>query len=68
MKSILEIEGMSCNHCVQAVRRELERLEGVTVADVGIGTATLHYHNAPLPADVLRNAVERAGYTLKAVR
>jgi len=37
----IEIGGMSCMHCVHAVRNALGNLDGVTVADVSIGRAVV---------------------------
>ena len=42
----LTIEGMSCEHCVRAVKNRLATTPGVTVDEVGIGTAKLRYDPA----------------------
>ena len=39
----LTIEGMTCEHCVRAVRGRLEKTDGVKVGDVKVGSATLEY-------------------------
>ena len=39
----LTIEGMSCEHCVRAVRGRLERTDGVKVDDVTIGSAVIDF-------------------------
>ena len=39
----LTIEGMTCEHCVRAVRGRLEKTDGVKVDDVQVGSATLDY-------------------------
>ncbi|HEX7040556.1 MAG TPA: heavy-metal-associated domain-containing protein [Trueperaceae bacterium] len=36
----LRIEGMSCNHCVAAVKGALERVPGVAEARVDLATGT----------------------------
>ncbi len=62
----LRIDGMSCGHCVRAVREALEDLPGVEVAEVEVGRATVRYDDAQTgPAD-LAAAVEEAGYTVSA--
>jgi copper chaperone CopZ len=59
------ISGMTCDHCVRAVRAELRALPGVlevTVAlDPGAATVT---SSEPLTLTAVRSAVEEAGYTL----
>ncbi len=36
---ILQVSGMSCGHCVRAVRAALETLSDLTVRDVTVGRA-----------------------------
>jgi copper chaperone CopZ len=58
----LEIEGMSCGHCVTAVSNALEELPGVSVDAVRIGSAHLTYEPARVSPDQIVLAVEDAGY------
>ncbi len=60
----LHLAGMSCQHCVRAVRTALEGVDGVTVEDVDIGTACVQYDDEAVERDTLRRAVEREGYPL----
>ena len=60
----LGIEGMSCGHCVAAVKRALEGVEGVRVENVAVGEATVEYDASKASADAIRNAVEDEGYTV----
>jgi copper chaperone CopZ len=62
----LEIEGMSCGHCVTAVSNALEELPGVNVDAVRIGSAQLTYEPARVSPDQIVLAVEDAGYTAQA--
>ena len=58
----LEIDGMSCGHCVAAVSQALKELPGVSVEQVRIGSAEVSYEPAQVsPADIV-SAVEDAGY------
>ena len=62
------ITGMTCGHCVSAVKRELGGLPGVETVDVdlvngGTSTATIS-SSAPLGADSIDAAVAEAGYTV----
>ena len=58
----LKIEGMSCNHCVMAVKKELSKLENVKVEDVKIGSAKVEYDESKVDEKVLSAAIEEAGY------
>lgn len=58
----LAIDGMSCGHCVTAVRRALEQLGSVEVQSVDIGYASVRYDQAVLGPEQIVAAVEGAGY------
>lgn len=58
----LEIEGMSCGHCVAAVRSALTGLAGVQEAEVRIGEATVTLDPAQASIGALIDAVQDAGY------
>jgi copper chaperone len=60
----LKINGMTCNHCVMTVRKELAKLSGVEVRDVRIGSALVAYDEAKVSGAQLRTAIEEAGYTV----
>lgn len=59
----LEIEGMSCGHCVAAVSEALRELDGVNVDGVRIGSAEVSYEPARVSPEQIVLAVEDAGYT-----
>ena len=61
----LEIEGMSCAHCVHNVEKALGALEGVEVVAVEIGTADVRYDLARVDKEVLVGAVQARGYTIR---
>jgi copper chaperone len=64
----ISITGMTCGHCVSAVRSELSQLPGVEQVDVdlvngGTSTATIS-SSGPLDAASIGEAVAEAGYTV----
>ena len=59
----LTIEGMSCEHCVRAVRGRLERTPGVKVDDVQVGSATIDIDPAKTSVDDIEEAIADEGYT-----
>lgn len=61
---LIRIDGMSCHHCVMAVRKKLATLSGVEVKDVTIGSARVVYDESRVSAEDLRSAVEEAGYSV----
>ncbi len=60
----LKITGMTCNHCVMSVRKELARVPGVEVKDVRIGSALVAYDESKVSGVLLKKAIEEAGFTV----
>ena len=60
----LKITGMTCQHCVMSLRKELAKLPGVEVKDVRVGSALIAYDESQVPGSRIRSAVEEAGFTL----
>ena len=58
----LEVAGMSCGHCVHAVREALAAVPGVKVEDVHIGAATVNFDETKVSIGDLVDAVSEAGY------
>ena len=59
------VQGMSCQHCVDAVTGEVAKVEGVTGVEVDLGSGTVTVTSqAPLDLEVVRAAVDEAGYDL----
>lgn len=58
----LAIDGMSCSHCVAAVRGALDELDGVDAEKVEIGSATIAYDPAKANPREIVAAVAAAGY------
>ncbi|HEY4612828.1 MAG TPA: heavy-metal-associated domain-containing protein [Bacteroidota bacterium] len=63
----LTIEGMSCGHCITAVKHQLGKLANVKVEDVQIGNAKVQIDESNVTTEQLSKAVEDAGYKLVAV-
>jgi copper chaperone CopZ len=60
-----QVTGMTCEHCVRAVRQELERLDGVREVSVelipeGSSPVTVT-SDGPLPVDAVVAALDEAG-------
>jgi copper chaperone len=59
----LEIQGMSCDHCIRAVNHALAALPGVAVESVRLGRADVRYDETKITPDLLTAAVTDAGYS-----
>ncbi len=64
----LPIEGMTCASCVRRVEKALAKLPGVESVSVNLATerVTLRYNPAMTGKGEFRQAVEKAGYALRA--
>ena len=67
-EALLPIEGMTCASCVRRVEKALAKLPGVESAAVNLATeqATVRFNPAMVGRDEFRQAVERAGYGIRA--
>ncbi|WP_369694376.1 heavy-metal-associated domain-containing protein [Methanosarcina sp. KYL-1] len=60
----MKIEGMSCKHCVMAVKKAIEAVDGVQKAEVDLEKkqAVVEYDENKAKLEDLRAAVRGAGY------
>lgn len=63
-KTILKVDGMSCEHCVKAIIKALNALSGVggIAVDLKSGTVTVEYDPAQSPLDKIKLEIEDQGY------
>jgi uncharacterized membrane protein YraQ (UPF0718 family)/copper chaperone CopZ len=61
----LKITGMTCNHCVNTVRRALLEIPGVRAVEVDLAGGTAVVSGEGLDAARLQQAVQSLGYGLK---
>ena len=59
----IKIDGMSCGHCIMAVRKELSRLP-LKIKDVSIGSAEIEYDESKVTSDEIKKAINKAGYSI----
>lgn len=63
-KETLNIEGMSCNHCVSSVNKALAETAGVEVENVEVGKAQVAFDDTQVTRDKLVEAIEDIGFTV----
>lgn len=61
MKQVFIVDGMSCNHCVMAVKKELNKA-GVSNHLVEIGKVVITSEDESINSDKIIKAIESAGY------
>lgn len=59
----IDVDGMTCEHCVANVVRALEKIDGVKVAAASVEKQSAQAGlTKNVPDEILRDAIEKAGY------
>ncbi len=61
-QTTIAIQGMSCGHCVAAVKGALGQLDGVEVQEVKVGSAKVAYDPQAVTPERIAQAVTDEGY------
>ncbi|MBF0738492.1 copper chaperone CopZ [Staphylococcus arlettae] len=63
----IQVEGMSCDHCKQAVEGALTKLSGVSTAKVDLtaGNVQIDYDNEQVEVTDMKSAIEDQGYDVQ---
>ena len=64
MKHELTLEGMSCGHCVKAVKEALSTVEGIEVEHVQIGSAVVESARIDKVLSEITAVLEEEGYPM----
>lgn len=67
MKIKVNITGMSCSHCTEAVKTAVEKLEGVKKAKVKLTDNSALIKGDDLNADSIKSSIEDLGYEVTSV-
>ncbi len=59
----LTIEGMTCEHCVRAVKNRLADTPGVEVESVEVGSAVIRLDSGTTTIERVEDAIADEGYT-----
>ncbi|MDP9750466.1 copper chaperone CopZ [Thermoanaerobacter pentosaceus] len=63
---ILNVKGMTCNHCKMSVESALKKLNGVSkaVVDLDKGNVTVTYDPSKVSIDDMKKAIIDTGYEM----
>lgn len=61
---VLNVEGMSCEHCVNAVKGAVGELAGISSVDVDLQakTATVAFEEGKVKLEEIKDAIEEQGF------
>jgi copper chaperone CopZ len=61
---VYTVTGMTCGHCVEAVRGEVARVPGVGDVEVDLATGRVRVSGSGFTDQLIADAVVEAGYAL----
>lgn len=66
-KVTLNVEGMSCGHCVKAVEGSVGKLQGVSNVKVHLenGTVDVEYNANEVKLETIKETIDDQGYDVK---
>ena len=66
INKVINVEGMSCDHCRNAVESALAKLNGVTSAEVDLDKIVrVDYDENRVSVEQMKEAIEDQGYDVK---
>lgn len=67
MKEILNVQGMSCGHCVKSVEESVGQLEGVNEVNAKLADAQVEvsFNKSEVSLDKIKEVIEERGYEVK---
>lgn len=68
MEKVLTVEGMTCMHCVMAVKNAVGALIGVKKVDVDLETKKVNVEGEGLKDNLITEAIEEAGYEVVEIK
>lgn len=61
---LLNVKGMSCSHCVNAVEGALKEIGAKGKVDLEKGTVAVEFDESKLTVDAIKEAIEDQGYDI----
>ena len=62
MQTVLNVEGMSCSHCENAVKTAVSKIDGVTGVTVDLAGKTVVVDHKGVSPDVIKETTEELGF------
>ena len=65
MQTTLKVEGMTCSHCENAIKKAVSAIDGVSGVRVDLAGKTITVtHDETVVLDALKNEIEEEGYSI----
>lgn len=59
---IMNVNGMSCQHCVNSIEKAIKEIGGSAFVDLSNNKVTVEYDENKLSMDDIKTAIEEQGY------
>lgn len=64
-EATIQVDGMSCQHCVMRVKKAVENLQGVGDLSVEVGQVKVSFDESKVQRKDIEGAIVKAGYKIK---
>jgi copper chaperone len=64
-EAIIQVDGMSCQHCVMRVKKAVEGLAGISDLTVEVGQVKVTFDESKAKKKDIEDAIVKAGYKIK---
>jgi copper chaperone len=64
-EATIQVDGMSCQHCVMRVKKAVEGLAGITDLAVEVGRVKATFDESKVQKKDIEEAIVKAGYKIK---
>lgn len=63
-KTVIPIEGMTCNACVATIKKKLSSMEGIKKVEVSLAhrSATVYYEEGKITPQQVQDSINKLGY------
>ncbi len=64
-EATIQVDGMSCQHCVMRVKKAVESLPGITDLAVEVGLVRATFDESRVQKKEIEEAIVKAGYKIR---
>jgi copper chaperone len=64
-EATIQVDGMSCQHCVMRVKKAVEGLAGISDLTVEVGQVKVTFDESKAKKKDIEDAIVKAGYKIK---
>jgi len=61
-QTLLQVSGMSCQHCVNSIEKAVKEIGGTAKVDLKSNSVTVEYDENKLSLEAIKEVIEEQGY------